>query len=131
MCTVDIEASAERLHDHSYFREGTADLPPDDNDDTSMDTVAHPGYSSSHDEMSEDEHQSTHSQDPDFVPESDDSGGETDTDSEEDVSPSLSTNPMYLVYHSNLTQLFSVCHEPGCKEPLSHDPEYSITGLLL
>ena len=80
VCTVDIEASVllrDCMTDHSYFREGTADLPPDGNDDTSMDTVAHPGYSSSPDEMSEDEHQSTHSQGPDFVPESDDSGGET------------------------------------------------------
>ena len=53
-----------------------------------------------------------------------DGGDEADTD----VSPG---NVMLVLYISKLLQLFTICHEPGCREPLAEGPSCSFTGFAV
>jgi hypothetical protein len=112
--TNDIEMVQQSLQDHTYFSGGNLLMSPIKSAETlnaASSTVSSPFITPIKEWPYDD--------DPDYNPNSDedlDSSESEDDISDQFIDPS--SEPKYIIFHSNLMDLFKFCYHNGCGKPL-------------
>lgn len=128
VATDDIELMAALHHDHAYSRRRT---PPPVTPETLTTEEAMSVVTDSDDEDHDITDHPDDDDDSDYDPNQDDSSSD---DEEENELPSKSVHTafsLFVVFLTNLMELFNLCHHHGCGKPLVQEPELRVSGFAL